>query len=252
MKLHFRKYGDGKPLIILHGVFGSSDNWQTLGKDFSEHFATYLVDQRNHGKSPHSDTFDYDVMADDIRELMEDEGLDRAFIMGHSMGGKTAMKFASAHPEKVERLIVVDISPRYYPPHHQVIIQGFRSVDLAHLESRKQADEQMARVIHSFMIRQFLLKNLSRNGDGFNWKINLDSIEANLENIGKGLDKNENFAGATLFIGGSQSDYITVDDHADIRSHFSNVTIEMVQGAGHWVHAEKPKELYSLVYEFLS
>jgi pimeloyl-ACP methyl ester carboxylesterase len=252
MKLNFRKYGEGTPLIILHGVFGSSDNWQTLGKDFSEHFTTYLVDQRNHGKSPHSDTFDYEVMAEDINELMSDEGLDRAFIMGHSMGGKTAMKFASLYPEKVEKLIVVDISPRFYPPHHQIILQGFRSVNLDQLESRKQADDEMAEVIHSVMIRQFLLKNLSRDNNGFSWKINLDAIEANIGNIGKGLDEQEGYTEETLFIGGSKSDYITEADHADIKARFPKARIEMVDGAGHWVHAEKPRKLYELVVEFLS
>lgn len=252
MKLNFRKYGTGKPLFILHGVFGSADNWQTLGKDWAEYFTVYLIDQRNHGLSPHDDEFNYEVMSKDILELMKDENLDKINILGHSMGGKTAMKFSVMYPEKVSNLIVVDIAPRYYQPHHQQIFKGFHAVDIPNLNSRGEADKQMQRVISSFMIRQFLLKNLTREGDSFKWKHNLSVIEKSIENIGKGLEGNEVFEGKTLFIGGAKSDYITKEDHDKIKTHFPSAEIVMIKDAGHWVHAEQPKALYKTVNKFLS
>ncbi|MEQ8626411.1 alpha/beta fold hydrolase [Ekhidna sp.] len=253
MKLNFRTLGEGDPLIIMHGVFGSSDNWQTLGKVFAENFKVYLVDLRNHGNSPHSDEFDYDVMVKDVVELMDDEGLKKAHILGHSMGGKVAMHLATQHADRVDKLIVVDIAPKYYPPHHQQIFEGFHSVDLDNLENRKDADEQMAKVISNFGVRQFILKNLDRKKDGsFGWKLNIDAIERAIENVGEGIEGDVSFDGTTLFIAGSKSDYITEEDHDLIREHFPKALIASVKDAGHWVHAEKPKELGEMVMEFLS
>ena len=253
MKLNFRTLGEGDPLIIMHGVFGSSDNWQTLGKVFAENFKVYLVDLRNHGNSPHSDEFDYDVMVKDVVELMDDEGLKKAHILGHSMGGKVAMHLATQHADRVDKLIVVDIAPKYYPPHHQQIFEGFHSVDLDNLENRKHADEQMAKVISNFGVRQFILKNLDRKKDGsFGWKLNIDAIERAIEKVGEGIEGDVSFDGTTLFIAGSKSDYITEEDHELIREHFPKALIASVKDAGHWVHAEKPKELGEMVMEFLS
>ncbi|GAB4237426.1 MAG: alpha/beta fold hydrolase [Ekhidna sp.] len=252
MKLHFRTLGEGEPLIIMHGVFGSSDNWQTLGKVFSEHFKVYLVDLRNHGKSPHSSTFNYEVMVADVVELMKDEKLDKAHIIGHSMGGKVAMHMATTHPQLIGRLIIVDIAPKYYPPHHQQIFEGFHAVDLNAIETRQEADQQMASVINNFGVRQFILKNLDRNQDGtFSWKLNLNAIEAAIENVGEGLEAPVRFEGETLFIGGGRSDYIQEEDHSLIREYFPKARIETIEGAGHWVHAEKPKELERVVLDFL-
>ncbi|MEM8939773.1 MAG: alpha/beta fold hydrolase [Bacteroidota bacterium] len=252
MKLHFRTLGTGYPLIVLHGVFGSSDNWQTISKDFADTHKIYLVDLRNHGKSPHSNVFNYDVMAEDLRELLNDEKLNEAHLIGHSMGGKVAMNFATKYPEKVKKLIVVDIAPKYYPPHHQKIFEGFKSVDLNKLRSRKEADEQMTSVISNFGIRQFVLKNLDREKSGkFKWKLNLEAIEKAVKEIGEGLETKANFNGDTLFIAGSKSDYILEEDHEIIRSFFPKATILTVEGAGHWIHAEKPKELHEKVVSFL-
>lgn len=253
MKLNFRKFGSGHPLFILHGVFGSSDNWQTLGKEFAENFEVYLIDQRNHGDSPHDEEMNYKAMSEDLAELMEDENLSSIFLLGHSMGGKTAMHLACDHEEKVDKLIVVDISPVVYPPHHQQIFEGFHAVNLPSLQSRKDADLQMAEKISDLGVRQFILKNLTRDkNNNYTWKINLDVLERNIENIGAGLSEGQRFEKPTLFIGGSKSNYINNDTHAPIKRHFPSSEIKMIAGSGHWIHAEKPEELAQLVVEFLS
>lgn len=252
MKLHFRTLGQGEPLIVMHGVFGSSDNWQTIGKEFAEDFKVYLVDLRNHGKSPHSDEFNYTVMAEDVLELLNDEGIKDANVLGHSMGGKVAMTLASKYSDRVKKLVVVDIAPKNYPPHHQQIFEGFSSVKLDSLESRKDADDQMAKVISNLGVRQFILKNLDRDADGnFEWKLNLDAIEKAANEIGSKLEGDVSFEGETLFIGGSKSDYILEEDHDMIRGFFPKAKIMTIKGAGHWVHAEKPTELKESVLNFL-
>ena len=253
MNLHFRTIGTGKPLIILHGVFGSSDNWQTLGRDFAKYAKVYLVDLRNHGKSPHSDEFNYTTMVEDIIELLDDEGLEKVDLLGHSMGGKVAMYLAALHPERVERMVVVDIAPKYYPPHHQQIFDGFHSVNLTMLRSRKDADEQMKAAIPNFAVRQFILKNLYRDTKGnFKWKLNIEAIEKGVKEVGAGLEADVSFEGHSLFIAGSKSDYITNDDYPMIQSLFPRAEIITIKGAGHWVHAEKPDELQESVLNFLN
>ncbi|MEM9337153.1 MAG: alpha/beta fold hydrolase [Bacteroidota bacterium] len=252
MKLHFRTMGEGMPFFIMHGVFGSSDNWQTLGKVFAKKFKVYLIDLRNHGNSPHSSVFDYDVMAADIVELIQDEGLGQVNVLGHSMGGKVAMNLATLHPDKVNKLIVVDIAPKQYPPHHQQIFNGFHSVDLPNLTSRKEADEQLKKVISNVGVRQFILKNLTRDTEGtFSWKLNVDAIERGAEKVGQGLESEVGFSGDTLFIGGGKSDYILKEDHAMIKGLFPKSDIKYIDGAGHWVHAEKPEALSEMVLDFL-
>ncbi|MEL7146360.1 MAG: alpha/beta fold hydrolase [Bacteroidota bacterium] len=251
MILNYRKLGEGSPLFILHGVFGSADNWHTLGRQFAEKNEVFLVDQRNHGGSFHDDAFNYDVMAEDLRKLLDHEKINKIDLMGHSMGGKTAMKFACRYPDLIRKLIVVDIAPRIYPPHHQQIFKAFESVNLETLKSRGDADQQMSSVISDAGVKLFLLKNLKRTNEGFQWKVNLEVIKKNIEEVGKGLLPSDHFDGDTLFIGGGASDYLQVSDHALIHSHFPKANIEMIAGAGHWVHAVKPKELYDLVDTFL-
>ncbi len=253
MKLNFRVLGEGEPVIVLHGIFGSSDNWQTVGKSLSEKFAVYLVDLRNHGQSPHSDEMNYPVMARDIKALIEEETGGSAHIVGHSMGGKVAMELATTFPQAIKSLVVVDIAPKYYPPHHQEILESFKSLGLKNLKSRKDADDALSTKISNPGVRQFILKNLGRNDDGsFEWKLNHRAIEANIETIGKGLDDGKSFGGETLFINGSKSDYIRNTDHELILSHFPKAQFETVNGSGHWVHAEKPQEITSLLTKFLS
>lgn len=252
MILNFRTLGEGEPLIVLHGVFGSSDNWQSQARVFAEKYKVYLVDLRNHGNSFHSDDFDYQVMSDDIVALMKSEGLEKAHVLGHSMGGKVAMYLASQFPQLVTQLIIVDIAPKHYLPHHQQIFEGFRGVDLPSLQSRKDADKQMSTIIKDFGVRQFILKNLHRNKDGaFSWKLNLNTIEKNIENVGAGLPEGYGYSGPVLFVGGSKSSYIQAEDISDIEARFPNSQLITIQGAGHWVHAEKPVELIATVLDFL-
>ncbi|HAH38812.1 MAG TPA: alpha/beta hydrolase [Algoriphagus sp.] len=252
MKLNFKKTGTGKPLVILHGLFGSADNWFSIAKELEKDFTLYLVDQRNHGDSPHSEEWNYGVMVEDLKELIDEEGLDRIYLMGHSMGGKTAMNFAVEYPERVDRLIVADIAPRYYEVHHQTILEGLNSIKLDQIKSRKEADDQLAKYIDEVGIRQFLLKSLGRNSEGFVWKINLPVITENIEEVGEELDSDGKYEGPTLFLGGSNSNYIRQEDLPDILEHFPNYQIEFVQDAGHWLHAEKPEAVIQEVRRFLN
>ncbi len=252
MKLHFKKFGTGPPLIILHGVFGSSDNWKTFANQLKNKFEVYLVDQRNHGLSPHSDEFNYQVMADDLKELLYDEQIEKCILLGHSMGGKTAMNFAVQFPEKIIKLIIVDIAPKKYVPHHQNILNGIRSLILPDLNTRKQADDLLSKTIKEPGIRQFILKNLIRNPKNlFYWKINWKAIEDNMEAIGAPLLSNTLFAGEVLFIRGAKSDYILNEDESLLKKHFPKANLITIQNAGHWVHAEQPAVLLILINKFL-
>lgn len=251
-KLNFKKIGKGKPIIIMHGVFGSLDNWLTVGKKLADSYAVYLLDLRNHGDSFHDQEFTYDAMANDLRDFIESEKIENPVVLGHSMGGKVAMKFAVKWPALFEKIIVVDIAPRAYPPHHQQILKGLKSIDLKNLQSRKDADDQLSEFIKELGVRQFLLKNLSRDeNNSFKWKINLPVIEANIENIGEGLEEQMASDKPTLFIRGEKSDYISNQDNISIVSFFPNSEIKTVSNAGHWVHAENPNELIQYIEEFI-
>lgn len=251
MKLNFKKTGSGHPLVILHGLFGSLDNWFSIAKELTEHYTLYLVDQRNHGDSPHADAWNYDVMVGDLKELLDAEGLDKIYLMGHSMGGKTVMNFAVKYPEYVEKLIVADIAPRYYAPHHETILEGLNSLDLKSIQSRKEADEQLAEYVPELGTRQFLLKSLTRGSEGFAWKINLSVISKNIENVGEALAEGSQFTGPTLFLAGGNSNYIQQKDLPDLESHFPNHELEFVANAGHWLHAEQPHAVVEEMRKFL-
>lgn len=251
MKLNFRKVGEGKPLVILHGLFGSADNWFSIARELDKEFTMYLVDQRNHGDSPHSSAWNYDLMVEDLKELLNDEGLEKAFLMGHSMGGKTVMNFALKYPERVEKLIVADIAPRYYPVHHESILEGLNSLDLKAINSRKEADDALAKYISEPGIRQFLLKSLGRDAEGFAWKINLPVITRNIEIVGEALPEGESYEGPTLFLAGANSHYIQQKDLPEILEFFPNYELEFVQKAGHWLHAEQPHAVVEEIRRFL-
>ncbi len=252
MKLNFKKTGEGKPLIILHGLFGSADNWFTIARDLEKNYTLYLVDQRNHGDSPHTDAWNYEVMAEDIAELMESENLETAQVMGHSMGGKTAMKLALTHPEKVDKLIVADIAPRHYPVHHETILKGLNAIDLSTIKSRREADDKLAEYVDNVGIRQFLLKSLGRNDAGeFIWKVNLSVITEKIEMVGEEIASEEVFEKITLFMGGENSDYIKDSDKKDIDRLFPNNHVIYIKNAGHWLHAEQPAAVVETINAFL-
>ena len=252
MKLNFRKTGTGEPLIILHGLFGSADNWFSIAKELEKYYTLYLIDQRNHGDSPHSEDWNYQVMAADLKELMDDQGIESAYLMGHSMGGKTAMAFALQFPEKVKKLIVADISPRYYPLHHQEILKGLNAIPVGQIKSRKEADDILAKYVSNIGIRQFLLKSLGRNeAGGFEWKVNLKVITEKIDIVGDEINSDRPFENPTLFMGGENSDYIQESDKADISMLFPNSNIIYIKNAGHWLHAEQPGAVIETVRAFL-
>lgn len=255
MDLYANVIGEGKPLLVLHGFLGMGDNWKTLAKRYADEqgYEVHLIDQRNHGRSPHSDEFNYTLLADDLKSYMDKHELKTADIIGHSMGGKTVMTFAAHYPEYVDKLIVVDIAPKYYAPHHQMILEGLTAVDEACFESRKDADDLLSEYIEIKSIRQFLLKNLYRkNKKEYGLRVNLESLKAHVNEIGKALDAEETFEGDTLFINGEKSDYITADDTNLIKNHFPNAKIQPIKNAGHWVHAEQSDEFYNVTSAFLS
>ena len=255
MKLHYRTYGSGQPLIILHGLFGSSDNWQTLGKKIAEDYQVFLVDQRNHGHSPHDEEFTYSHMAADLQEFIEDHYLDDVILVGHSMGGKTVMTYALMDESRISKMVVVDIGPKQYPMHHQTILEGLHTLDLSVDNTRRKADEKLQQYIPEVGVRQFLLKNLywveNESGDRqLGWRINIPVISREMENIIGGLDS-EQIITDTLFIRGERSNYILEDDYDSILMQFPNAIIRTFDGVGHWVHAEAPQQFYSTLMEFL-
>jgi pimeloyl-ACP methyl ester carboxylesterase len=251
MKLNFKKVGEGEPLVILHGLFGSLDNWMTLAKKLGNHFEVFVVDARNHGQSPHSDDFNYEVMADDLYEFLMEQHIVDPIILGHSMGGKTAMQFAMNYPNKLDKLIVADISPKSYPVHHTAILEGMLSLDLNVINTRKGADEELSKHIDDFSTRQFLLKNLYWiEKEKLAWRFNLPVINSQIEIIGQGLNNIEIFEKPSLFIRGKKSNYISENDFEPIQNIFPNTRIESMN-TGHWVHAENPTEFLQILSSFL-
>jgi len=252
MKLFFRELGQGSPLIILHGLFGSSDNWFSLSKIFAEKYKVYVIDQRNHGQSPHDPVHDYNALTDDLNEFIEDHKIEKPIIIGHSMGGKTAMNFAIRFPEKLSKLIVVDIVPKAYPVHHDSILKGLNAINLDQLESRGQADEILSPFIPEPAVRQFLLKNLARNSSqNFEWRINIPVLEAHIDDMGTALQYEGQFNGETLFIVGSKSNYFEPGDDDIIKSYFPKAEITTLD-TGHWVQAENPKDFMEAVFNFVN
>ncbi|WP_276368491.1 alpha/beta fold hydrolase [Chryseolinea sp. H1M3-3] len=252
MKLFFRELGEGEPIIILHGLFGSSDNWLTQAKLFGPRFKVYSVDQRNHGQSPHNDAFDYQSMVNDLKEFIEDHQIKDPVIIGHSMGGKAAMNFALAHPDMLSKLIIVDISPREYNLEHYTILEGLKAIPVDSLTSRNEADEILAGHVSDPDVRQFLLKNLQRKSTGgFSWKINLPVIGEKLSNIGVDLQYRGQFTKPTLFIRGANSNYVRDEDWKRITEIFPDAELETMN-TGHWVQAEQPQAFAEKVMQWLS
>lgn len=243
MKLNFRALGHGPPLIILHGLLGSLANWSPLASVFGTQFSVFILDLRNHGGSPHADRFDYEAMAADLADFMRDQNLTQTNLLGHSLGGKAAMRFAQLHPEAVRKLVVVDMSPRAYPPQHAELLEATLALDMKTFHRRDEIDTALAPAVPEKVMRQFLLKNVGRDATGaFYWKPNLRAIHANYPLLNAALPADGQFTGPTLFIRGGNSNYVTDADFTAACKLFPRAEMETIPGAGHWVHADAPGE----------
>ena len=250
--LHSRIIGEGEPLLILHGYFGNGDNWKTIANALSHTFQVHLIDQRNHGRSFHSDDFDYELMVEDLQTYIEHHQLRNVNLLGHSMGGKTVMLYAVEFSENVKKLIVADISPRMYPPHHHEILQALNSIDFSVQNSRKLVDEKLSELIPETGVRQFLMKNIYWREKGqLDFRFNLESLTENNEEVGVALPSFTVFEGETLFLKGENSGYISADEEPIINAHFPNAKIVTIKNAGHWLHAENPIDFLSELDNFL-
>ncbi|MFM7814960.1 MAG: alpha/beta fold hydrolase [Flavobacteriales bacterium] len=239
--LFHRILGEGQPLFILHGLFGSSDNWQTHAKALSEPFQVILVDQRNHGHSPHHDEMNYDVMADDLYALMQNLNCTSAHFICHSIGGKTVMRLAQKHPQVIHRMIVADMGIRAYPPHHDVVFQGLFHVDAAHCHTRKEAEERLSAFVEEMSTRQFLMKNLYWIEPGkLAWRFNLPVLSEQREFLMAALPTVTTDA-QTLFLTGGKSHYVKQEEYESILRVFPQATFQEMPLAGHWLHAEDPQ-----------
>ncbi|MGB0879556.1 MAG: alpha/beta fold hydrolase [Polaribacter sp.] len=250
--LHSTIKGEGIPLLILHGYFGMSDNWKTLGNQFAEKYKVHLIDQRNHGRSFHTNEFNYTVLVDDLYHYIQHRQLKNVNVLGHSMGGKTAMLFAVTYPDLVHKLLVADISPSAYKPHHNEILAGLNSIDFSVQTTRKLVDEKLSEIILEIGVRQFLLKNVYWKEKGqLGFRFNLQSLTEHNAEIGVGLPHAKRFKNQTLFLKGGNSGYISNEEEISIKAHFPNSKIVEIPNAGHWLHAENPKDFYKAVVEFL-
>ncbi|WP_298902261.1 alpha/beta fold hydrolase [uncultured Psychroserpens sp.] len=254
MMLHSKIIGQGQPFIVLHGFLGMSDNWKTLGNKFADAgFEIHLVDQRNHGRSFHDNEFSYEVLAQDLKQYCDEHQLEDSILLGHSMGGKTAMLFATEYPELISKLIVADISPRFYPIHHDAILEGLSALDFDHIKTRGAADTFLSQYVSEVGTRMFLLKNLYWVEKGqLGLRINLDVLKANVSEVGEALPMHNKFEKLTLFLRGDKSEYVMPSDEALLKQHFPLAKIETISNAGHWLHAENPADFYDAVINFVT
>ncbi|MAU41974.1 MAG: alpha/beta hydrolase [Kordiimonas sp.] len=251
MQLHYDEYGEGKPLFILHGLFGSASNFRSLAKVFAAHMHVFCVDLRNHGQSPHGEDICYDTLAKDVIRLVDHIGADKINILGHSMGGKVAMQCALTYPDRIDSLIVGDIAPVYYPPHHSEIFAAFRAVDEAGIIKRNDAETIMRDYVDDSGVRMFLLSNLRCDPDGrFRWRLNYPVLSDHYDDIAA-APEGYPFDGKTLFIRGGRSEYIPTAYEPAIYDLFPAAAIETIAGAGHWLHAEKPVEFTNIIEKFI-
>lgn len=265
MELFFRKYGQGTPLIILHGLYGASDNWVSIAKALEKDFELYLPDLRNHGRSPHSLEHSYHTMVSDLLEFMDTQQIEKTVLLGHSMGGKTAMFFAAKYPERISHLIVADIAPKSYVEMHDSnqrsikhsdILDAMLDIDLEGVTERSEVDEQLAETVKITNVRRFLLKNLHRNNDNtLSWSLNLRALRSNLYEILDGMKGFENLTPIVgfpvLFIRGGLSDYISDEDYQTIHDTFTYADIVTIANASHWLHAEKSQKFTQIVHRFV-
>ena len=254
MQLNYKQIGEsGKPMIILHGVFGFLDNWLTIGKTISEHgFKVYLVDQRNHGRSPHEAPLDFSHMAADLKGFLDEHDITDPVLVGHSMGGKTVMEYAVTYPGTFSQLVIVDIGPKAYPIHHRKILEGLNAIPINEIESRNQADEILSAYEPIVTVRQFLLKNLYRKDEGgFGWRFNLPLLTTDMSKVGSEIVSKQKIEAPTLFMRGANSNYIQDEDWEGILNIFPNAKLETIADSGHWVQAEQPKAFVAVLMHFL-
>ena len=252
MQLHFKESGQGRAVVLLHGLFGSSDNWHFLAQRLAENFSVFALDHRNHGLSPHSAEMNYPLMAADVEKFFVTRGLAGASVVGHSMGGKTAMQFALQFPHRVDRLVVADMAPREYAPAHDKVFAALLALNLPRFQTRQQIEDALATEIPSLVLRRFLLKNLGRNpAGGFFWKIALRDIAASYPQLRQPISHPGPFVKPALFIRGGKSNYIQPADEAGIRELFPQAQIQTIPEAGHWVQADEPDEFLRLLLDFL-
>ncbi len=254
MLLNYHEFGQGRPIIILHGLFGSARNWQSIARDLSCNYHVLTPDLRNHGLSPHAVTMSYQDMSDDIIAFADQLSLDNVIILGHSLGGKVAMTAALLHPKRFSALAVVDIAPVSYPQNFAELITAVDALELKSLKNRTQAEKALSKVIDDMSIIQLLLQNLVRSENGFRWRCNLEGIMANLSLIGQFPDslKNNSYRLPSLFLGGAESNYLRNSHNITIYNYFPAAKIKMLRGAGHWPHIEKPKEFLKYLKNFIN
>ena len=252
MTLHFKQLGHGEPLVLLHGLFGSGDNWFGVAPKLAEKFHVFAPDLRNHGHSPHHAEMDYPLMAADVEKFFVAQKIEHACVIGHSMGGKVAMQFALDFPARVKKLVIVDMAPRAYARTHDMIFAALLALDLETFQARAEIEDTLAAKIPSLNLRRFLLKNLGRDEHGkFIWKMNLRGVAENYVHLGKVLSGGKMFSNPVLFIRGGKSDYIGAKDEAEILRLFPSAEIQTIASANHWVHADAPEEFVRLVLKFL-
>lgn len=253
MHLNYKQFGSGFPLIILHGLLGSLDNWQSIAKKLAENYTIYIIDQRNHGRSPHSDSFDYNLLSADLLEFMQQQQISKAHLIGHSMGGKAVMQFALQHPEHVAKLIVVDIVPAAFDDRHSDVFEALFAANVETAASREQVQEILRHKLNDETTVQFLLKSLTRAEDGnsFKWRFNTAVLWKNYNKISAAIESDKPYQGPTLFIKGERSAYINTGNYSSITDLFPNHELVEIKGAGHWVQAEKPADFVKAVQDFL-
>lgn len=255
MNLFFRQYGKGQPMIILHGVFGVSDNWVSFARKMADHYEVFIPDQRNHGQSPHDPTFNYFALCSDLYDFIEEHDIKDPIILGHSMGGKVAMHFALENPDMLKALIVADISMRTYNRRfrHLDMIDAMMNVNFNNAETREDVESQIKLQIPDERTRLFAMKNLYRreHGGQFAWRLNLEAINLNMDEVFEGIESKNLFTKPTLFVRGGDSDYVKYDDFDQIYRNFPKADIKTIERAGHWLHAEKPDEFQNIITDFL-
>jgi pimeloyl-ACP methyl ester carboxylesterase len=253
IKLNRRTWGKGPPLIILHGLFGSTINWEPIGQTLARHWTVIALDLRNHGDSPHSPDFGYDALIADLNQFFKELNIEKAHLLGHSLGGKVAMAFTDRFPQRIDRLIVVDIAPKPYPAGHRHMLKALIDIDLYPIGSLREAVENLKPMIPSMAIRQFLVKNLVRGKDGrYRWKINLPAIYNHYDALSKGPRLTNVFPNPALFLRGAVSEFIIDEDRALIERFFVDYRLLTIAGAGHWLHVDDPERTSQAISEFLS